>query len=124
MDRLEQRISDAELEVMQVLWDAEDALPVTTIRRALKERKGWEATTVKTLISRLLGKGAIRQEKRHVYHYSPCISREDYNAWAAGALVDKLFKGSARNLVAALVRSDGLSREDIEELRALFRMED
>ena len=55
MNPLAEKISDSELEVMKVLWEAEGALPVTTIREALALRKGWEATTVKTLISRLLG---------------------------------------------------------------------
>ncbi|MEE3395664.1 MAG: BlaI/MecI/CopY family transcriptional regulator, partial [Candidatus Onthomonas sp.] len=63
MNQLAEKISDSELDVMKVLWEAEDALPVTVIREKLQERKGWEATTVKTLVSRLLGKGVIAQEK-------------------------------------------------------------
>ena len=124
MSILAERISDSELEVMKVLWEAEDALPVTEIRTALQRRKGWEATTVKTLVSRLLGKGAIAQEKRNVFYYRPLIGREEYSDWAAQDLVDRLFKGSARNLVATLVRSEGLSAEDIKELRDMFHVED
>ena len=54
MNSLAEKISDSELEVMKVLWEAEDALPVTTIREVLSARKGWEATTVKTLVAQLL----------------------------------------------------------------------
>ena len=124
MHRLASRISDSELEVMKVLWEAGDALPVTEIRTRLRERKGWEATTVKTLVGRLCTKGALAQEKRNVYYYRPLIGREEYSDWAAQDLVDRLFKGSARELVAALVKSDGLSPEDIAELRAMFKVED
>ena len=120
MNPLAEKISDSELEVMKVLWEAEGALPVTTIREALALRKGWEATTVKTLISRLLGKGVIGQEKRKVLFYWPLISEQDYNAWATESLIQKLYKGSVKNLVAALVTSDGLTQEDIDELRAMF----
>ena len=74
MDSLAERISGSELEVMKVLWEAEDALPVTVIRETLAERKGWEGTTVKTLISRLGGKEVVRQEKRKVFYYTPLIS--------------------------------------------------
>ena len=120
MNTLAEKISDSELEVMKVLWEAEDALPVTSRRESLEQRKGWEATTIKTLISRLLGKGAIRQEKRKVYFYWPLISEKEYNAWATENLIRKLYKGSTKDLVAALVTSDGLTKEDIEELRTMF----
>ena len=118
------KISDSELEVMKVLWRAEDALPVNVIRETLQKDRGWEPTTVKTLIGRLAAKGAIRQEKRNVFYYSPLISEEEYNAWATDNLIRKLYNGSARDLVAALVQSDGLSRDDIEELRNMFRVEE
>ena len=85
---------------------------------------GWEATTIKTLISRLVNKKAILQEKRKVFYYSPIISEREYNSWATGRLIDKLYKGSASALVAALVDSNGLTDNDIEELRTLFRVEE
>ena len=66
----------------------------------------------------------MTQEKRKVFYYSPRISEEEYNTWAAKDLVNRLFKGSARNLVAALVKSDGLTEEDIGELRQMFKVED
>ena len=118
------KISDSELEVMRVLWRAGDALPVTEIRETLQISRGWEATTVKTLISRLVAKGVLRQEKRQVYYYSPLITEAEYNDWATHDLISRVYHGSARDLVAALVRSDGLSRADIDELRDLFKLEE
>ena len=117
-------ISDSELEVMRVLWRAGDALPVTEIRETLQKTRGWEATTVKTLVSRLVSKGVIRQEKRNVFYYSPLISEREYNGWATAHLIQRLYHGSARDLVAALVHSEGLTREDLEELRHMFKVED
>ena len=118
------KISDSELEVMRVLWHAGDALPVTEIRETLQKSRGWEATTVKTLISRLVTKGVLKQEKRGVFYYSPLLSEEEYNDWATHDLITRVYHGSARDLVAALVRSDGLTQRDIEELRAMFKVED
>ena len=118
------KISDSELEVMKLLWQAGDALPVTEIRETLQRTRGWEATTVKTLVSRLVSKGALRQEKRNVFYYSPLITERDYNAWATDSLIRRLYNGSARELVAALVRSEGLTQQDIEELRTMFKVED
>lgn len=123
MVHLASKISDSELEVMKVLWEAGDALPVTEIRTRLHDRKGWEATTVKTLVNRLHTKGVIQQEKRNVFYYRPLISEEAYSDWAAQDMVDRLFKGSARNLIATLVKSEGLSAEDIDELKAMFKVE-
>lgn len=123
MKNLAEKISASELEVMQVLWEAGDALPLTEIRKSLQSRFDWSDPTVKTLIRRLCEKGAIRQEKRSVYYYIPCLSRDEYNAWAAGDMVNRLFKGRAQELVAALVKGKELSRADIDELRAMFRVE-
>ena len=123
-NELAERISDSELDVMKLLWQAGDALPVTEIRETLQRTRGWEATTVKTLVSRLVSKGALRQERRNVFYYSPLITEREYNAWATDSLIRRLYNGSARDLVAALVRSEGLTQQDIEELRTMFKVED
>ena len=104
MNDLAGRITDSELEVMQVLWDADEQLSVTEIRRRVQQRSNWESTTVKTLIQRLTAKGVLAQEKRDVFYYSPLVSREDYNGYATGNFLSKVYRGSARNLVATLLR--------------------
>ena len=124
MNKSVEKISDSELEVMRVLWEAGDALPITEIRRSLQSSKGWEATTIKTLVQRLCAKGVLAQEKRNVFYYSPLVSEQEYNDWATGDLIRKLYRGSAKELVAALVRSDGLSKSDVDELRDMFKVEE
>ena len=116
-----EKITDSELEVMHVLWEAADALPIADIRRTMNERRGWEATTTKTLVQRLCQKGAVAQEKRQVFYYRALVSEKEYNDWATGDLIRRLYRGSAKDLVAALVNSDELTTEDIEELRAMLR---
>ena len=123
-ENLASKITDSELEVMKLLWCAKDALPVTAIREHLQESKGWEPATIKTLISRLVAKGAVRQEKRNVYYYSPAISEKEYSSWATKDLITRIFNGKARDLVASLVNSDGLSQEDLAELRDMFKVEE
>ena len=120
---LAEKISGSELEVMKVLWEAGDALPLTDIRTTLQARFDWSDPTVKTLLRRLCEKGAVLQEKRRVFYYLPAVSQEAYNDWAAKDLVDRLFRGSAKNLAAALVRADELTESDVEELRRMFRGE-
>ena len=121
MHELAEKITDSELEVMHVLWDAPDALPISEIRRTLQRRRGWESTTIKTLVQRLLNKGAVAQEKRQVFYYRALVSEREYNDCATGDLIRRLYKGSARDLVAALVHSEELTAQDVDELRAMFR---
>ena len=118
------KISDSELEVMKLLWHADDALAITELREALQRLKGWEPATIKTLVSRLCKKGALKQEKRNVFYYSPLISRAEYDAWATRDLIQRLYNGSARALVSALVTAKGLTREDIQELSRMLDKED
>lgn len=113
-------VSDAELEILETLWLAERALNAGEIRGLLDPEKGWERTTVLTLIQRLVKKKVIRQEKREVYYYFPCMRRDDYVRAQTKNFVDKFFAGSSRNLAAALVNSEALTKEDIEELRSFF----
>lgn len=117
----DKKISDAELEILEVLWEAGEALNANEIRLRLNVKKDWERTTVLTLIRRLLDKGVIAQEKREVYYYMPCVERSDYVKEETKSFLNKFFKGNARNLAAALIEDEDLSREDIEELRAYFR---
>lgn len=123
MQSLAEKISDSELEIMSVLWEAGKPLPIADIRKAVQARKGWEPTTIKTLVQRLYQKGIIGQEKRENFYYYPLVGEREYNDWATGNLIRKVYRGSAKELVAALVHSESLSAEDIEELRDFFRME-
>ena len=120
MDRTEAKITDAELEVMQELWGAEGPMPLSQLKEALARSQGWSGDTTKTLLRRLCGKGAVGQEKREVYYYRPLVSREDFGRYKTQRLIDKLYAGSAKAMVAALVERQALKREDVGELRAMF----
>jgi len=117
MGAAEEKITEAELEVMEVLWDAGEPVSLGQIKEALADRNG---ETVKTLLRRLCAKGAAAQEKRQVYYYRPLVSREELGCYRTRKLIDKLYAGSARQMVAALVEHDQLSGDDIAELRALL----
>ena len=123
-DNLASKITDSELEVMKLLWHASDALPVTEIREKLQGSKGWEPATIKTLVSRLVSKGVVRQEKRNVYYYSPVISEKEYSSWATKDLITRIYNGKASDLIASLVSSNGLTKDDIAELREMFKVEE
>lgn len=121
MNKLAERIADSELEVMRVLWDAKTALPVAEIRKEICRKTGWEGSTAKTLLYRLQSKGVVAQESREVYYYSPCVTEDEYNEYMTQTLIDRLYKGSAKNLIASFISSKKLSDDDINELQNMFR---
>lgn len=120
MEEIMEKITDSELEVLKVLWASDSELPLSKIRSRLQATMNWEAATIKTLLARLVSKSAVLQEKREVFYYSALVSEEEYNAWATARLINRLYKGKASNLVAALLNADGISQDDIDELRQMF----
>ena len=120
MNELASKISASELEVLEVLWQADAPMPIAAIRAALEGGHQWDASTVKTLLRRLCEKGAVEAEKREVFCYQPILTRREYQEWSTRNLIDKAYRGSARDLVASLVERSALSREDLEDLRAIL----
>ena len=120
---MSKKISDSELEVMRILWREGREMPFGEIRAELEETIGWKKSTIQTLIIRLRDKGVITAHNKYVTMYTPNVTREEYIQSEGGAFVDKLFDGSAKNLVAALFRGGKLNESDIDELKAFFKVE-
>lgn len=124
MNTLISKITDSELEVMRVLWEAGHELPVAEIRKYLEKSSGWESSTIKTLLRRLCEKGVVTAVKREVFYYKPEVSEIEYNEYATQSLIDRLYAGSAKSLVATLLGGNKLNDADIKELRTLFKVGD
>ena len=120
MAELAEKITDSELEVLEILWQSGEPLPVAPIRTQLEQERGWDASTVKTLLRRLYDKGVVMIEKRAVFYYRPLLNREEYRRWSARSLLDRVFRGNTRDLIASLVEEDQLSEADLEELREIL----
>lgn len=115
------RISDAEHAVMEVLWD-ESPLTAQDVAERVDPKRGWSATTVKTLLGRLLAKAAIaHQADGRRYLYRPLVQRDDYVTGESRRLIDRLFGGKLTPLVAHLAERDELSPEDMAEIEALLK---
>ena len=119
---MENRISDSELEIMRILWREQRPLKVAEFHTELEQLKGWNKSTTSTLVTRLRDKGFIEPAERYgVARYIPLISEDDYVLSEERALLEKF--GSAKKLVAAMVRNGHLNDTDIEELRDYFKMD-
>ena len=115
------KISDAELQVLQVLWD-DSPMGATELADRIGAANGWTLATVKTLLSRLLAKGAIKAEAEgRRFHYRPAVKREAVAGRQAGKLVERLFGGRISPLVAQLAEQREIDPEDLAELEELVR---
>ncbi len=114
-------ISDAESHVMEVLWRAPGPVVAEQVVVALHETQHWQTATVKTLLNRLLKKGAIAAQKDgRRFLYSAILPREAWLARESESLVQRLFGGRIAPLVAHFGSQRKLSRADIAELRKLI----
>jgi BlaI family transcriptional regulator, penicillinase repressor len=114
------QISEAESVVMEILWRAQP-LGAEQVVAALSGSREWQGATIKTLLNRLLRKGAVAAEKEgRRYLYSPVLRREDWVLAESGSLIERVFGGRVAPLVAHFSRHRKLGRKDIAELRRLL----
>lgn len=102
-DYASRRISEAELSVMEILWEVGKPMAAKDLQVILKERRGWERTTVRSLLTRLQEKGSVTSEKvDDVATYTPTFTKAEYGWDLAEVLVDRLYDRDATKLVHAL----------------------
>lgn len=119
---LDIKISDAELEIMRILWRDTDPKKAASLCDELEETKGWSRSTTNTLITRLRDKNLIEPAQRYgVARYIPLVSEDDYILAEEKALLCRV--GSAKKLALAMVRNNHLTTDDIDELKAYFNQE-
>jgi len=117
-----ERISEAEHTVMEALWSESTPLAASDVCDRVCATRDWSIPTVKTLLSRLVAKGAVATEPDgRRFLYTPLIERADYVGSESKRLVERLFGGRAAPLIAHLAESESLSDEDLAEIEALLK---
>lgn len=123
MSTEKQMITESEYRIMKILWKSEKKLTVSEVLREL-DGAGWTASTVSTFLQRLLKKGVISCDKKgKINFYYPLLKQKDYDMSETASFLDKIYSGSVKNLMAALVENKKLSKEDISDLRQMFDLE-
>ena len=111
-------ISDAELTVMQILWQQHPCTAAEVIARL--QHKDWHEKTIKTLLNRLVSKGALSYQKQgKAYLYSPAIDCSRYQQQASSSFIKKLFSGPLTPLVASFTAQHQVSATDLAALKEL-----
>ena len=115
------RITEAEWEVMAVVWDL-SPVAASTVVEVVEDRKQWTLATVRTLLRRLVNKGALQQEtegKRYIY--TPLISMAECVRRESESFLDRVLGRAPSEAILHLVKRAELSAKDIQELRRILR---
>lgn len=123
MSNTKQTITGSEYEMMKILWENGGKMSVAQVTAKLSDND-WTASTVSTFLQRLLKKGVVLCEKKGKTNlYFPGISQDKYDFEETENFIAKIYKGSAKSLVAALFENKKLSKDDVSELKKMFELE-
>lgn len=113
-------LSDGEWKLMNQLWE-ESPQTITELTATLKPQTGWTKHTIISMLTRLEVKGAVNYTREKAKHYAPCIGREDAAGTETAHFLDRVYGGSLGLLLNTMVQSNGLSREELDELSTILQ---
>lgn len=118
MKKIIKRLPDSELEIMMIIWEANQPVTSAYISEKLKDKKKWKITSVLTFLSRLTDKGFLTSRREgKINIYSPIIPEQEYLENESKTFLEKLYGNSLTSLVASLYKSKAVSEEDLTQLR-------
>lgn len=126
MAMMKKMLGEAELEIMQVIWNSKQPVTSNYILKELKERRKWQLSTLMTSLSRLAEKGFVHCDRSTGSNlYTSTVAENEYKTGASRNFLEKLYNNSIQNMIATLYNSQEIKRSDIEELRSfLDQLED
>lgn len=114
------QISEAEYEVMKVVWQK---APVSTnsVTEILTKTTNWSPKTIQTLLKRLVNKRALTYEKQgRVFVYTPLVEEDSYVRQQSQSFLKRYFDGDMSRMLSACLGEETLSENDIDALRAIL----
>ena len=113
-------ISDAEWRVMRTLWDASPQT-ANEVADAVAAENDWSPRTVKTLLNRLVNKGALRyRQEGRLYQYYPAVSEEACVREESRSFLERVYGGALSPMLANMIQEVSLSDEEVAELKRLL----
>ena len=113
-------ISEAEFEVMKIVWKS---APINTneITERLLKTTSWSAKTIQTLIKRLVTKGALTYEKQgRVFVYTPLVEENEYISQQSNSFIKRIYDGDISAMLSAYLENNQLSETELNHLRSLL----
>lgn len=115
------KISDTEWEIMRVVWAGHPLAASEIVERLIAEDRTWHPKTARTLLTRLVRKGALAYEAEgRAYVYRPLVNQSECVAAASESFLDRVLGGSLKPMLAHFVEQRKLSREELAGLRKIL----
>lgn len=114
------QISEAEFEVMKVIWKF---APISTneITDRLLKTTSWSAKTIQTLIKRLVTKGALTYEKQgRVFVYTPLVEKNEYINQQSNSFLNRFYGGNISAMLSSYLENNQLSETELRNLRSIL----
>ena len=114
------QISEAEFEVMKIVWKS---APINTneITERLLKTTSWSAKTIQTLIKRLVTKGALTYKKQgRVFVYTPFVKEDEYINQESNSFLKRFYDGDISAMLSAYLENNQLSETEIRHLRSIL----
>lgn len=118
------QISEAEYEVMKVIWNFE---PISTpeVVEKLSNKSDWKPNTIHTMLARLVKKKALHAKKDgRVFIYTSLVEKHEYVEQKSKSFLQQFFGGTLNSMILNFIENDKLSNEDISELKKILSMRD
>ncbi len=118
MGTTQKKLGEAELEIMQVIWDRKAPVTANYILKELQGKRPWPLSTLMTSLTRLADKGFVNCDRSTGTNlYTFVISENEYKAKAGKHFLEKLYNNSIENMVATLYSNKAIQDSDLAELR-------
>ena len=114
------QISEAEFEVMKVVWKS---APINTneITEQLLKTTSWNSKTIHTLIKRLVTKGALTYEKHgRVFVYTPLVKENEYISQQSSSFLNRFYDGDISAMLSSYLENNRLSETELDHLRSIL----
>ena len=114
------QISEAEFEVMKIVWRS---APINTneITERLLKTTTWSAKTIQTLIKRLVTKGALTYEKQgRIFVYTPLVEENEYINQQSNSFLDRFYDGDISVMLSTYLENNQLSETELQHLRSIL----
>ncbi|MBU8769407.1 BlaI/MecI/CopY family transcriptional regulator [Cytobacillus oceanisediminis] len=118
------QISEAEYEVMKVVWKYE-SISTPEVVEKLSEKSDWKPNTIHTMLARLVKKNALKARKEgRVFIYTSLIEEHKYVEHKSKSFLQQFFGGTLNSMVLNFIENEQLSNEDISELKKILSKKD
>ena len=113
------RLTDAEWSVLEVLWSGE-RFALREVTEQLKATKAWNKNTVHTYLTRMEAKGLVNIDHSNPLPYAAAVSRETCARDERNALLSRVYRGAAGDMIAAFLRDSTISPDEAAKLRRML----